>query len=847
MKLRYIGSGRWVILLLVSCILVNLSCAHKKQVFDAHFTPTPIPEVPTEELAPPPTMFPIKALRIAGEYFQEAKEFRVKGDIKNAKEKYLTARRTLISGGIVPGVFKELREDWEVNFIPESEKKMKLDHLNTWRILSGLKSSNGKYSEIVIPFPLPERVIYEMEDVINRYPKQFQEGLNRSGLYLKYIREKFAEQGLPEELCWLVMIESMFQTKVNSPSNAGGMWQFIRLTAKHYGLIMDPYLDERYNWVASTRSAIDYLKDLHNFFAGDWSLAISAYNMGENGLKRVIEASASERNFWRLIETHPGSQIIKDETKKYYPRFLAYIFICNDPSAYGFSPSPFSPLEWDEVYTDGVYSLSILEKNMGYEKGKLSRWNPFLIRGVTPPYPYKLMVPKGDGEKLAQIMVSPTFKDYQYAHHTVRKGESAYSIAHRYGITIEELLEVNALSSIKAVKPGIEILVPTKRRGKISFAKKKDEKLTEVPRASDSKQLPEYHEVKKGETLYTIAKKYNLNVEMLAKMNNLKPKDILRVGDRLKVRDVVANGEVEPELVNEFSFYGFKDYTVKKGDTLGNIAKNHSVSINSIKEANNLQSDIIREGQSLKIPLYYTPSDQVKSGEMDLPNDTSTETGNSSNSKVKFHIVEKGDTLSKISNKYSIPVRKLMEINNLSGNSVLRVGQKVYLDTEHTSSIEDKKDPLSNKEKKADNRHYIEYTVQPGDNLWNLAKRYNTEISLIEKTNQRLNPFNLKVGTKIIIPVREDGSKVEKDDVSTSNLESMALSPEGGKRSGDNGSIPVEKDPGVLTTPKVYVVQKGDTLIGISKKTGMSVDKILELNNWRRDKVLKVGDIVKLE
>ncbi len=228
------------IFLLIALILIvfNFSCAHKKPVMHGHFKPIPIPESSVEELPPVGNMHPLEALKIAGECFQEAKKLREEGDNKGARDKYLTVRRTLISGGIVPNIFKELRDDWEKNFVPESEKRVKLDSLHTWKIISGLQSKSH-YSEIVVPFPLPERVLFEMEDVINRYPVRFQEGLNRSGLYVEYIREKFSKEGLPEELCWLAMVESSFQTKIDSPSGAGGMWQFIRSTARNYGLVMD--------------------------------------------------------------------------------------------------------------------------------------------------------------------------------------------------------------------------------------------------------------------------------------------------------------------------------------------------------------------------------------------------------------------------------------------------------------------------------------------------------------------------------------------------------------------------------------------------------------------------------
>jgi hypothetical protein len=172
-------------------------------------------------------------LRVAGDYFIEAKESLQKGDKKTAEEKYLTARRTLISGGIVPGIFHELDEFWEKNMLPESEKKINLELINTYKIIEGLKGISP-YNSIDFPFPVPERVLCEIEDAQNRYPDRFQEGLDRSGYYNPYIRECLKKEGLPQELCCVVMIESMYKLKAFSTAGAAGMWQFMRSTGEHY-------------------------------------------------------------------------------------------------------------------------------------------------------------------------------------------------------------------------------------------------------------------------------------------------------------------------------------------------------------------------------------------------------------------------------------------------------------------------------------------------------------------------------------------------------------------------------------------------------------------------------------
>ncbi|MGC9054505.1 MAG: LysM peptidoglycan-binding domain-containing protein, partial [Candidatus Hydrogenedens sp.] len=579
-------------------IIINLlsGCAKEHNLKPIHFRPAPPPEIPSQELPPVATASPIQAIRIANAYFEEAQKALQKGDKKTAQEKYLTARRTLISGGIVPGIFSDL-ESWEKDMLPEAERKINLESLNTYKIIEGLKGS-PPYSSITIPFPVPEKVLYEIEDAQTRYPDRFQEGLHRSGYYVPYIRESLKKAGLPQELCWLAMVESMYKLKAYSSVGAAGMWQFIRSTGEHYNMRINSYIDERYNWVIATSCAIEYLINLHNFFKGNWELAISAYNMGEGALMRKIEANGGDRNFWKLIETPPASYEIKDETKKYLPRFLAYILICNDPVPYGFSPSPYQPIKWDEVEIRGMYALDALDKAMGYTPGTLSTWNPFLVRGTTPPTGCKLMLPAGDGTKLSAILNNPSIKQAEVVAYTVKKGETAYHIAKKYDIPVNELLKVNGLNSVKSVKPGMEIQVPLSKREHFSFAKNETKRETE-------QQSEDYHLVKKGETLFAIGKKYGIEVEDLAVWNNMKNDQRLKVGDKISLKPVPSkNVEISQPILQKEEKVQTKDiyHVVKSGDTINGIAKIYSTKPEKIMEMNHLSSkSILHIGQRLLV------------------------------------------------------------------------------------------------------------------------------------------------------------------------------------------------------------------------------------------------------
>lgn len=881
-------------------ILLSSGCAKEHKLKPIHFKPAPPPEIPSQELPPVATASPVQSIRVANAYFIEAKNALQKGDKKTSQEKYLIVRRTLISGGIVPGIFRELNEFWEKEMIPESEKRVSLEPLNTYKIIEGLKGISP-YSSIEFPFPVPERVLYEIEDAQTRYPDRFQEGLDRSGYYVPHLREAMKKAGLPPELCWLAMVESMYKLKAYSSAGAAGMWQFIRSTGEHYNLRIDSYIDERYNWVLATSSAIDYLKRLHDFFNGSWELAISAYNMGEGGLLRAIQANGGDRNFWTLTETPPASYRIKDETKKYYPRLLAYILICNDPVPYGFSPSPYAPIQWDEIDVQGMYALDALDDAMGYSPGTLSLWNPFLIRGTTPPTGCKLMLPRGDGIKLSALLNDPSIKQAEVISHNVKKGETAYHIARRYGVSVDELLKLNGLSSIKSVRPGIELQVPVSKKTYINFAKD-ERKVEKEPQSKD------FHIVQNGETLFSISKKYGIEVERLAVWNDIKGDQRLKVGDRISLKPTSSDAiQVSQSVPQKEEKVQTKDiyHIVKAGDTISSIAKIYSTKPEKIMEMNHLSTkSVLSIGQKLIIGketvketidknptiAYNTPPDnqipeiksdkrvhEVQKGDtlskiaslykIDInnlkqwnrlddnsvlkigqklflysPNEEQEKVKTSIGTQEEIYVVKQGDTLSKIARENNTSIKNIMELNGFSENSRLQIGQKILLSKKvgnnKTDVLQTSKEKNSIKGNTQTTGFTI-YRVQSGDNLWSIARKNNISVDELTRWNNLDTSKQLKVGQEIKIysNVKPAESQGNKERVQVSKLSEE-----------ENINIPAtqqkdNKQPQI----NIYTVQKGDSLFSISKKVGVPLKELMEINNFNEEKILRIGETIRIK
>ena len=201
--------------------------------------------------------------------------------------------------------------------------------------------------------------------------------------HLPTVKATTKENGLPDDIAYLVMLESGANPEARSPANALGMWQFMSATARSYGLRVDSWVDERLDPQKSTKAAMLYLKDLYGMF-GCWRLALSAYNSGENKLNKVLcQEDASE------YDEICSSPRLKRETREFFPRFLAMAHIAKNPEKYGFARLPDKAEEpkHDLITVDGSYSLETLARTMGVPRSRLAALNPALIRGSTPAGP----------------------------------------------------------------------------------------------------------------------------------------------------------------------------------------------------------------------------------------------------------------------------------------------------------------------------------------------------------------------------------------------------------------------------------------------------------------------------
>jgi membrane-bound lytic murein transglycosylase D len=382
-----------------------------------------------------------------------------------------------------------------------------------------------------IPLEENKHILAEVKSFQTTERKAFESAYRLSGRYRDMIREEIRKEGLPEELSWVPVIESGFKTNAYSRARALGLWQFISSTGYRFGLKRDRWIDERMDPEKSTKAALKYLNELHSFF-GDWTTVLAAYNCGEFRVQRLIRAQRINYfdNFWDLYVLLPR------ETARFVPRFIATLLIVNAPAKYGFDlPEPDPPLNHETIQINRPVMLSVLSQKLGLDSDTLAVLNPELRHKSTPDRAYDLKVPTGYGEKaLAAFETVPRWvpPEATYVIHYVRRGETVSGIASRYRTSVSAIARLNRLSRNYLIRPGQRLKVPA--RGGVTYA-------SSSPRTLTKQGEKLVYSVKRGDSLYLIASAFNTTVRNIKELNNLRS-NIIHVGQKLIIQSGSPEG-----------------------------------------------------------------------------------------------------------------------------------------------------------------------------------------------------------------------------------------------------------------------------------------------------------------
>lgn len=324
------------------------------------------------------------------------------------------------------------------------------------------RSATAEYTAYDMPIVMDSSVQAHIRYFNTGIHDRFEQWLFRLSRYRPIVDKIFTEFHLPSDLVYLSLVESGFNPYAFSRAKATGPWQFMKGTAKAYGLRVDNYVDERRDPIKSTVAAARYLRDLYDLF-GAWPLAMAAYNAGEGKVMRALHTAQAE-SFSEISQT----RLIRRETKEYVPRFMAATIIARNPDRYGFSQEAAEPHQFDEAIISRTVHFRAIANATGIPYEELRLLNPELRRDATPPgnETYHLKVPVGMKAKVEQMQDRiPAYKFPPLPEKTqvataasshwykVRVGDTLGKVSKRFRIPVKTLKTKNNLSSPN-IRPG---------------------------------------------------------------------------------------------------------------------------------------------------------------------------------------------------------------------------------------------------------------------------------------------------------------------------------------------------------------------------------------------------------
>lgn len=410
--------------------------------------------------------------------------------------------------------------------------------------------------------------------------RSFETFLYNGQKYKPIIEKIFETHNLPKELFYVGLIESGYKNHARSHAGAVGPWQFIKETARRYGLRVTNRIDERKNIYKSTQAAALYFQDLYNIF-GSWELALAAYNAGEYGVIRRIRG-ANTRDFFELSR----KKVLPKETRNYVPKIIAAKLVDNNRSKYNIKVKTNTNDLYHNVKSYKIknsISLSKLSKKIGVDKSIIKKLNhdirrsyiPYLGRNGFEVFLPTKSISKGKLNSIIAETKKSTVRERKiipkrrkkisYTNnkiHRVRKNESLFSISKRYNVALRTLRKLNNLKG-STIYVGQKIILPGSKSSGVKCS----------------------YIVKKGDHLTRIARMFKTNIKKLKRLNKLKKSGIY-AGQKLKV----------PAHKSKF-------HTVKRGDVLTKIANKYNTTLSQIVVLNNIKPSKIYPGQKLIVKL----------------------------------------------------------------------------------------------------------------------------------------------------------------------------------------------------------------------------------------------------
>ena len=558
---------------------------------------------------------------------------------------------------------------------------------------------------------------------------------------------------------------------------------------------LDTYVEERSDPLKASKAATQYMKNMYAIF-GDWDLVLASYNTGPGNVAKAIRRSGGKQNYWNI------RPYLHKETQGYLPAFLATMYIFEYNKEHGIVPNKAvaNHFATDTINIKSKMTFKQISDLLDVPVAQLQFLNPSYKRDVVPfitgeEHYLRLPIDKiasfvsNEDKIYAYINYEDSFRERPFSsntaiasnngnststrikYHKVKRGDTLGEISQSYGVSVTELKKWNKLRS-NAVPLGRSLKIYTEES--VAISEKKPVRIDTVSvkesksaiasngknyieeKVFSNKDVTKFHKVKRGDNIGEIANKYNVSVAEVKKWNKLKNNNI-GLGTNLKIIKnervvTIVKKEVKGEKINTTvesenqiasnqnnSEENPEDfYVVQKGDNLFTIAKKFNVSLEDLKDWNNIEDGIIQSGS--KIALNNAS-----------PNTRQVEEAPKAETKVVEYVVKNGDNLGAIAKKYNASISDIKDWNELQDDNIT-IGSKLIVSKKlfvaQTTVAKTAKNQSIAQSKKEDVTHYF---VKKGDSLFSIAKKYpGVTISDIKKWNDIKNE-SIKPGMKLRI------------------------------------------------------------------------------------------------
>ena len=523
----------------------------------------------------------------------------------------------------------------------------------------------------------------------------FRAGLVRSGAYLPIIEPIFERADLPKELTLLPHVESSFRNDARSRSGAAGLWQFMPSTGRRF-LRVNSRVDERHDVRLATIAATKLLKENYDLL-GTWPLAITAYNHGAWGMKKAV-ARTGTKDIGKIVHHYRG-RAFGFASRNFYAEFLAAVHVAKNYERYfgsiRFAEPAVEPVRPQHYRVQRGDSLRRIAKRFNTTVSALAALNNL--------------------ERLHLIQVGQILRiPVKHDRYRVRRGDTLGGIAKRFGTTVDTLMALNNMDQAHFIKPDQVLRVPA---GQVAASPAVDEPA--------QPQKPRHYRVRRGDTLGGIAKRFDTTVDRLVALNNMdqahfiKPDQVLRVPGGRTAASPAVDEPAQPQPP--------RHYRVRRGDTLGGIAKRFGTTVDRLVALNNMdQAHFIKPDQVLRVPGGRAAASPA----VDEPVQPQ---------KPRHYRVRRGDTLGRIAKRFDTTVDRLVALNNMDQAHFIKPNQVLRVPGGRMAASPAVDEPVQPQRPQR-------YRVRPGDSLSVIAARFNTTIATLAMVNGLSRPYLIKPG-----------------------------------------------------------------------------------------------------